>query len=241
MLRQAGFYTEWRRTYGDAAWSVLEGLASLVAKSMVIADRQQAQETRYHPLEMIRQFAREKLLEAGAGERLSLRHAEYFLHFAVTNSPQLWYKERRAWIRRFDVERDNLRLALEWSFSSPAGGEIGARLTVALHPFWLVRDFREPPIWFPKAMAYCQDKTATAPALTASVLAVSDYYTSPATTAATQQSVALGRSLGPAGSEILLEGLGTLVTHTIECGGDCDQIPALLDERDAARSRSAET
>jgi predicted ATPase/DNA-binding CsgD family transcriptional regulator len=216
---------------GLEAGSVLEGLAALVAKSMVIADRQQDQETRYRLLEMMRQFAHEKLLEAGTGERLSRRHAEYFVKFAETNAPQLRYRERPAWLRRFNAERENLRLALEWSFSSAAGGELGPRLTVALHPFWLVRDSREAGIWFAKAMTSCQDKTA--PALTAGVLAYSDYYLPSANLAATQQSVALSRGLGPEGRELLLEGLGTLVTLVLDRGRDWDHYQALLDERDA--------
>jgi predicted ATPase/DNA-binding CsgD family transcriptional regulator len=215
------------------ARQVLDVLTALVDKSLVTAERHQNHETRYRLLETVRQYAHEKLLETGTGERLSQRHAEYFLHFATTNGPQLWYKERPAWLRRFNAERDNLRLALEWSFSSPAGGEIGPRLTVALHPFWLVREYREPPIWFPKAIAYCQDKAATAPALTASVLAYSDYYAPTANLAATQQSVALSRSLGPEGREILLESLGTLVTLNLDHGRDWDQYQALLDEREA--------
>jgi predicted ATPase/DNA-binding XRE family transcriptional regulator len=220
--------------HGLEASQVLDCLSGLVDKSMVQVGQGAGDEARYRLLEMVRQFGQEKLLEGGASERLSQRHAEYFLRFAETNGPQLWYKERPAWIKRFNAERDNLRLALEWSFSSPAGGEIGSRLIVALHPLWLVHDFPEPQIWFPKAIAYCQDKAVTDPALTASVLANAGYYTPVATLALMQQGLALSRGLGPAGREILLEGLGTLVTLTCgDAGRDWDEYQALLDERDA--------
>ncbi|HTM39384.1 MAG TPA: hypothetical protein VL177_00655, partial [Terriglobales bacterium] len=164
---------------------------------------------------------------------LSQRHAEYFLQFAATNGPRLWYKERPVWIRRFDAERENLRLALEWSFSSAAGGETGPRLTVALHPFWLVREFQESATWFTKAVEYCQPGAATAPALTASVLAYARYYTPAATLALMKDGLILSRSLGPEGSEILLEGLGTLIAVLLESERDWDQCQALLDEREA--------
>ena len=72
----------WRRT-------ILDLLAALVAKSMVIADRRPGEATRYHLLETVRQYAREKLNAAGEGERLRSHHLRYFVTLAEEAEPEL--------------------------------------------------------------------------------------------------------------------------------------------------------
>jgi predicted ATPase len=56
---------------------VLRHLDSLVRKSLVVADHT-ATRTRYRLFETIRQFAEDRLADAGALERTRDRHAEFF-------------------------------------------------------------------------------------------------------------------------------------------------------------------
>jgi predicted ATPase len=60
--------------------AVFDLLAGLVAKSLVIANRE-ATETRYRLLETIREYAEERLAEHGETEALRDRHAEYYAEF----------------------------------------------------------------------------------------------------------------------------------------------------------------
>ncbi len=69
----------------DAAF-VLDLLAGLVRRSLVVP-REQAGETRYRLLESVRQYAGEKLAEAGETARTRDRHADWVLALARRNLP----------------------------------------------------------------------------------------------------------------------------------------------------------
>src|SRR5256712_12163727 len=71
-----------------AAADVLDLLSGLVEKSLVLLETE-ALEARYRMLETIRQFARERLEEAGEAAELGRRHAQFFLARAVAADPFL--------------------------------------------------------------------------------------------------------------------------------------------------------
>ena len=89
-------------------------LGSLVSKSLVVADRAPSGSVRYRMLETIRQYAAQDLLRTG-GEAEVLaardRHAGYFLGLAEQAAPALSGHGQGAWLRRLDVEWENLRAA----------------------------------------------------------------------------------------------------------------------------------
>ena len=62
---------------------IFDVLDQLVNKSLVSAEPWHA-EVRYRMLETVRQYANEKLIEAGESENLRDRHLEYFLNLAET-------------------------------------------------------------------------------------------------------------------------------------------------------------
>jgi len=98
---------------GDSGESLLELLNELVGKSLLSAGVEEGYVV-YRLLETTRVYALERLVETGELERISLRHAQLFAEHA----------ECRA-------DLGNVRAALKWSFSSPAGHSIGARLAAA--------------------------------------------------------------------------------------------------------------
>ena len=59
---------------------VLDLLSRLVGKSLVVVDGEGAGERRYRFLETVRQYARERLVQAGAADRLRERHFEFFFN-----------------------------------------------------------------------------------------------------------------------------------------------------------------
>src|SRR5579859_3432972 len=110
-------------------------LASLVAKSMVIADRQAGETARYHLLETIRQYAWARLVASGEAEELRRRHAEYYLELA--KGP--WHDRAptwQGWLDRVDREHDNLRSAFGWSRATPSQIELSVRLAGSLLTLW---------------------------------------------------------------------------------------------------------
>ena len=65
---------------GIEVWDVLDALASLVGKSMLVADDGADGTTRYMMLETLRQYAREQLDESGDADAWRRRHADYYTH-----------------------------------------------------------------------------------------------------------------------------------------------------------------
>ncbi len=96
--------------------AVLDLLAQLVDESLVIPEEQR-DSVRYRLLETIREYAAERLREAGEAERTRDRHLAHFLSLAEEEGPRLRGPQGRAAISRLEVEHANLREALEWSLA----------------------------------------------------------------------------------------------------------------------------
>jgi predicted ATPase/DNA-binding CsgD family transcriptional regulator len=133
---------------------VLEALAGLVDKSLVIADRQPGKETRYRLLQMVLQYAREKLGEGAACDQTHRRHRDFFLSFAGAHFKKLRTRERPAWIERCEAEHENLRQALEWSFSERGEAAGGLELIHGMEPLWSNHYPHEGCQWHLRGIAY---------------------------------------------------------------------------------------
>jgi hypothetical protein len=91
---------------------VFEALAGLVAKSLVVAQRESA-ETRYRLLETIREYGEDRLAELGETEARRGAHAEYFCELAGRLCEQLFGPEQLTAARRLAADADNLLSALQ--------------------------------------------------------------------------------------------------------------------------------
>jgi predicted ATPase/class 3 adenylate cyclase len=117
--------------------ATLDGLASLVGRSLVVAEL--GEETRYRMLETIRQYARQRLLERAETDTLRKAHLAYFVDLAVQAERPLLGPDMVYWLGRLDPEIDELRAALDWGLD--ADPERALRLTVALTQYWRARAF----------------------------------------------------------------------------------------------------
>jgi non-specific serine/threonine protein kinase len=138
---------------GLEAGQVLEALAGLVDKSMVIADRQPGQERRYRLLEMVRQYAGDMLWQAEGGEFVRRQHLTYFLALAEQAQPHLDHHDVHevAWLNRLEGDLDNLRAALGWALEHNL--EAALRLAAALFWFWQNRGYvNEGRQWLQRAV-----------------------------------------------------------------------------------------
>jgi predicted ATPase len=117
---------------GCTASALLEHIANLVAKSLVTLDGL-APTGRWRLLETLRAYALEKLAESGEMEQAARRCAEFFRDLvrpAMHGSPILRTIEDMA---RYGREIDNVRAALDWSFSPVGDFAIGVALTAVLN------------------------------------------------------------------------------------------------------------
>jgi predicted ATPase/DNA-binding CsgD family transcriptional regulator len=116
-----------------ARGEVLDALGRLVDKSLVVAEEHDG-EARYRLLETIRQYAADRLTEAGEAAAARDRHLDWSLAFAEALEPEL-ERDPDAWRARLEREHDNLRAALEWGLAAP-DPERGRRLAAALPWLW---------------------------------------------------------------------------------------------------------
>jgi predicted ATPase/class 3 adenylate cyclase len=116
----------------EVAEADLDTLQSLVDKSLL-----RLNEERYWMLETIREYARERLEEAGEGDELRRRHAMWLLALAKEAKPHL-RKESREWLDRLEREHDNIRAALDLLEAS-GESELVLELTAAVCWFWGLR------------------------------------------------------------------------------------------------------
>ena len=139
---------------GDLQTDVLDGLASLVNKSLLSVDHQETTEQTFSMLETIRAYSRERLDESGEGETVRYLHAEYYVALAETTRPQLAGNEQKQRADVLEREHDNLRAALQWSLESPQGADLGLRMLSSLVLFWEMRSYlTEGRQWIARILA----------------------------------------------------------------------------------------
>ena len=129
---------------------MLDEVASLIDKSLLLQLEQQGEEPRLSMLETIREYGLEMLGAADELQTCRTAHAYYFLDLAERGRPELHGPGQAVWLERLEHELDNLRAALEWSLEKVSNGqaterrELALRLSVALETFWWMHGhFRE--------------------------------------------------------------------------------------------------
>ncbi len=114
-----------------ADFEVLDGLTSLVDKSLVVAESSDL-ETRYHLLESMRQYARERLDEFGSRAPTERRHALAYTELAEQLENDYGSTLYRTWVAGAEREIENIRAALTWSFGPQGDAAVGLRLAATL-------------------------------------------------------------------------------------------------------------
>ncbi len=98
---------------GDAVEpeAVVDIVTGIVARSLVIAEDTRAG-TRYRLLETIRQYAEERLADAGETDALVLRHGAFYAALCADANENFYGPDQLVWARQVNIERDNIRVAL---------------------------------------------------------------------------------------------------------------------------------
>lgn len=114
--------------------TVLDVLGRLVDRSLVQVDPGD-RATRYRLLETVRQYALERLCEAGDDEEAFARHRDHYLMLVETLAGDLEGARHEAACELLDADRDNLRLALRWSCDR-GDADHALRLVAPLVWYW---------------------------------------------------------------------------------------------------------
>ena len=135
---------------------LLDSLASLVDQSLVLAS-EQSFVMRYSLQETMRQFARERLAEAGEEASLGRRHRDAFLGLAEQAGPHLETGRQREWLALLDAEAANLMTAIEHAVRTDVTRAL--RFCAALYRWWGARGrFAEAELIHSRVREACSDR-----------------------------------------------------------------------------------
>ncbi len=162
---------------GVATRDVLYLLARLVDKSLVAAEGLNG-ETRYRLLEIVRQYARERLTESGEEDAVRCRHLDWYVALAEEGQNALSAPDQGTWLDRLEREHDDVRAALEWSLSGEHA-DLGLRLVRALWNFWRIRGYiNEGRGWLQTALERSVTPTSIRAAARAGALSRASFFAS---------------------------------------------------------------
>ena len=132
---------------------ILDGLTSLVDKSLLQRVDDDSEELRVSMLETLLEYSAEQLEASGEKDELQRRHAAFYLEVAEQAHVLMQGPDEIQWLDRLSREHPNMRAALAWSLAPGGWPEAALRLCVALNRFWLVRDHvREGRTWIDQAL-----------------------------------------------------------------------------------------
>ena len=142
----------------------LDRLESLIDKNLLRQREQSDGEPRFWMLATIREYALEKLAEAGQKEETRQAHARFVLALAEQAKPHLRGAQQESWFSMLEREHDNFRAALTFLMGHEGSGgsdlKEGARLASTLSWFWYVRGhYTEGRKWLDMAVSALDRET----------------------------------------------------------------------------------
>ncbi|MCL4559152.1 MAG: tetratricopeptide repeat protein [Chloroflexi bacterium] len=142
---------------GIKSSQVLGLMGQLVDKSLILVESSDSSENRFQMLETIRQYACERLNEAGEINAVRDQHLEYYFRMAEQAKQHMWDEQQGDWFRRLSLEVDNLRNALRWALVEgprvEENNDMAGRMASSLWYFWyLFGSLKEGRSWISAAL-----------------------------------------------------------------------------------------
>jgi non-specific serine/threonine protein kinase len=149
----------------DAAQAVAERddtlpLLTVLVEQSLVQRRDQVSEVRFTLLETIRDFALTQLVAHGEEALARDAHAAWYLALAEASFDVYRTPEQLVWLRRLDLERDNLRAAHAW-YVRQHEAEHASRLSIGLVHYWFERGAFAEAISALRAARACGDLPAS--------------------------------------------------------------------------------
>jgi predicted ATPase/DNA-binding CsgD family transcriptional regulator len=144
---EGGFTLDGAAAVTGHGQAVLNGISALEAGSLLKVMPGWAGKSRYFMLETIREFALERLREAGEEQTVRQLHADYVVRLTDGTDYAWWLSGGLDKLDELEPEMPNIRAALAWLQQS---GDVPAllRLAGSLAPMWATRGYsREGQAW----------------------------------------------------------------------------------------------
>lgn len=136
----------------NGAFSVLDGLTSLLDKSLLQQIDQGGDDPRLFMLQVVREYGL-TCLTANEEETTRYTHSSYYIAVAERVSPNLASQEQRKWFDLLEREHNNLRAALQWLLEKKET-EMALQLSGELGWFWFMRGYQvEGRKWLDRTLA----------------------------------------------------------------------------------------
>jgi predicted ATPase/class 3 adenylate cyclase len=184
----------------DDPLDILEGLSSLIDKSLLRQRPTAHGEPRFERLRTVLAFAVEVLEEAGEADRWRRRHAEHFAVLAESvDEAVIAQRDAKSRLDRLALEVDNIRAALQWAIGA-GDADLAVRLCAAIPALWFrTGTLEEGRAWLERAFALGDRLSESARARALNLLGRIRQIggdNSPEVAAAFDESLALYRRLG---------------------------------------------
>jgi non-specific serine/threonine protein kinase len=131
---------------------VLEALGSLIEKSLVRQREQEDGEARFTMLEVVREYALERLEASGEAEAVRLTFARYFKRMAEESDSNIRSGNQVESVRRLSREHENVKAAL--TILLTAEPQEGAAFVGSVQSYWSAQGYSdsERRVWLVKAL-----------------------------------------------------------------------------------------
>ncbi len=136
----------------ELGMEVLDGMESLLYKSLVRQEEDAQGEQRFIVLDTIYEYASERLAQSGEEAVIRRRHAGYFVDLAEQAASAFRGPSGQFWMNRLEIEHDNVRLVLAWALDNDEPA-IGIRIATALGHFWFMQGHHTEGLrWFERLL-----------------------------------------------------------------------------------------
>jgi predicted ATPase/class 3 adenylate cyclase len=136
------------------ATEALDGLESLLNKSLLNQEEGPAGEPRFTMLETIHEYAQERLSQGGEEQQIRKRHLDYFLSLAEEMEPGYWREGQLLLLARTESEIENLRSAFNWALEDD-NLEAAARLVSSITYYFAYGDrLIEGYLWVSRVLGH---------------------------------------------------------------------------------------
>ena len=144
---------------GELEEDLLDGLGSLVGKSLLRHVASAGDEPRFGMLQTIREYAVDVLEASGEAGATRAAHAHFYLALAGAAATELRGPQQVSWLEKMELDHDNLQDALLWA-EDAADTSMLLSLTAAMSYFWSIRGyFSEGRHWVRTALDLTEGTT----------------------------------------------------------------------------------
>ncbi len=138
--RVEALYARLHRETSPVTFLVLDGVGSLIDKSLLRQVSQEAEEPHFVMLETLREYGWECLRQNGEEDVMQHAHALSYLEFVEEAVIHLRSEQQTRWLRLLQSEQENLRAALTFLIEHQEA-DLAVRFSGALYWYWFIRGY----------------------------------------------------------------------------------------------------